>query len=465
MFFFVNILFFYELGTGKGPITTFTMNTGTTADRKPGIVMSMIMLGALFFVFGLVSWVNSILVPYFKVACELKNETESYLANFAFYIAYLVMAIPASALLNRIGFKKGVKYGLWILALGALLFLPAALTRKYAMFMAGLFTMGTGLAILQTAANPFVTIIGPIESAAQRISIVGVCNKLAGILAPIIFASLVIKPKDKLVMDQVQAGLLTGEAKAAALDEMVKGVIPPYIGLAIILVLFGILFYRSSIPEIDPNKGKTQASGNERKSVLSYPYLVLGVIALFCHLGAQVVSVNTIIGYAEGMGVDLLKAKFFPSATLACILTGYLVGIVTIPKYISQQKALLACTITGLILSLLVVLSSSSVRLFGMDTGISIWFLVLLGIPNSLIYAGIWPLAIHDLGKHTTLGSSLLVMALCGNAILPLIYGMVADRTGSLQAGYWVLIPCFAYMIFYAIYGYKINHWRKQPAE
>ena len=437
------------------------MNTVTTSSRKSNIVLSMVMLGALFFVIGLVSWVNSILVPYFKVACELKNETESYLANFAFYIAYLVMAIPASLLLDRAGFKKGVKYGLWILALGALLFVPAAMSRKYAMFMAGLFTMGTGLAILQAAANPFVTIIGPIESAARRISIMGICNKLAGILAPIIFASLVIRPNDKLVMDRIQAGLLTGDAKAAALDEMVKGVIPPYIGLAIILVLFGILFYKSSIPDIDPNKQKAEASGNERKSVLSYPYLVLGVIALFCHLGAQVVSVNTIIGYAEGMGIDLIQAKFFPSATLACILSGYLLGVVTIPRLISQQKALLVCTITGLILSLLVVLTSSGVKLFGMETGISIWFLVLLGIPNSLIYAGIWPLAIHDLGKHTTLGSSLLVMALCGNAILPLVYGFVADKTGSLQAGYWVLIPCFAYMIFYAVHGYKINSWRK----
>lgn len=438
-------------------------NNPTSTLTRSGYLLSLAMLGALFFVFGLVSWVNSILVPYFKIACELQSEVQGYLANFAFYIAYLVMTVPASMLLDRIGFKRGVEYGLWILALGALLFVPAALTRTYDLFLTGLFTMGTGLAILQTAANPFVTIIGPIESAARRISVMGICNKFAGIIAPLIFAALVIKSSDRIIMEQLDAGSLTGAAREAALDQLIRGVIPPYAGLALLLVLFGILFYRSPIPDIDPNReNRAGQAGGERSSILAYPYLVLGALALLVHVGAQVVSVNTIIGYAQSMGIELLDAKFFPSATLGCILAGYLFGAAAIPKHLSQQRALLLCTVAGLVLSCCVVWTSGQVRLFGFDTDLSIWFLVLLGIPNSLIYAGIWPLAIRNLGRHTSLGSSLLVMGLCGNALLPLLYGYAADCSGSLQAGYIVLIPCFLYLIFYATVGYRIEHWTRK---
>lgn len=423
-------------------------------NDKKQFITSMVMLGALFFTFGLVSWVNSILVPYFKVACELKSQTQVYLANFAFYIAYLVMTIPASFLLSRVGYKKGASIGLWILALGALIFTPAALTRTYSLFLTGLFTMGTALSILQSVANPFVTIIGPHESAARRISIMGICNKMAGILAPIIFAALVIKPSDKVIMDQLESGLLAGAEKEIALGELIRGVIPPYIGLAVILVAFGIIFLKSCIPDINPGRdNKPLDEGvQDRKSILDYPYLVLGAIALFLHLGSQVVSVNTIIGYArESLGLDLLQAKVFPSYTLGCILLGYLVGIVLIPRFLSQHRALQICTTLGFVLSLLVVLIPGEK---------SIWFLVLLGIPNSLIYAGIWPLAIKNLGKWTGLGSSILVMGLCGNAILPLIYASLADKTGSLQLGYWVLAPCFLFMMFYAFIGYKIDKWK-----
>lgn len=404
------------------------------------------MLGCLFFVFGLVSWVNSILVPYFKVACELKTEVQGYLAQFAFYIAYLVMTIPASALLSRVGYKKGAMIGLWILALGAFLFTPAALTRTYNLFLLALFTMGTALAILQTVANPFVTIIGPIESAAKRISIVGICNKAAGILAPIIFSAIVIAP-NKAKMDLIQSGSLVGADKEAALSDLLRGVIPPYLVLGVLLIVFGIVFYRSSIQDINPAKASTK-EGEGRKSILSYPYLVLGVLALFCHLGTQALSVNTIIGYAGTAGVA--NTTIFPSLTLACTLLGYFLGVILIPKVLSQQTTLKICTSLGLVLSILVMV---------LKPEYSIWCLVLMGIPNSVIYAGIWPLAIHDLGKWTNLGSAILVMALCGSAIFPLIYASIADASASLHTAYWILIPAFAYMIFYAFAGHKINKW------
>lgn len=414
--------------------------------------MSLAMVGCLFFVFGLVSWVNSILVPYFKVACDLQSGVQTYLVTFAFYIAYLVMTVPASFLLKKVGYKKGAMIGLFIMATGTLLFWPAALTRTYAMFLAALFVIGTSLAILQSVANPFVTIIGPHESAAKRISVMGICNKFAGIIAPLLFAAVVIRPEDKDIMAAVESGLLAGPAKEAALDQMIKGVIPPYLVLTVFLAVFAVIFFKSPIKDINPDKDNKSVEGTQdRKSVWAYPYLVLGVIALFCHLGSQQISIATIIEYAQSMGLDLDAAKVFPSYTLACILGGYLLGVISIPKYISQQKALVVCTITGLILSVLVL---------ALPLKASIWCVVLLGIPNSLIYAGIWPLAIRGLGKWTTLGSSLLVMALCGNAILSLLYGLMTDYM-SLQASYWLLIPCFAFMIYYAVWGYKVENWKR----
>lgn len=362
------------------------------------------------------------------------------------------MTVPASFLLKRVGYKRGAMIGLFIMAAGALMFWPAAITRTYAMFLAALFVIGTSLAILQSVANPFVTIIGPHESAAKRISIMGICNKLAGIIAPLLFAAVVIRPEDKEIMSAVESGILTGAAKEAALDELIKGVIPPYVILSVLLAIFAFVFFKSPIKDINPdNDNKATEGTQDRKSVWSYPYLVLGVIALFCHLGSQQISIATIIEYAQSMGLGLDSAKIFPSYTLTCILVGYLIGVISIPKYISQQKALVICTITGLILSVLILLLPQKA---------SIWCVVLLGIPNSLIYAGIWPLAIRGLGKWTTLGSSLLVMALCGNAILSLLYGLMTDYM-SLQASYWLLIPCFMFMIYYAVYGFKIECWKK----
>ena len=410
------------------------------------------MLGCLFFVFGLVSWVNSILVPYFKVACNLQTEVQGYLAQFAFYIAYLVMTVPASVMLSRTGYKKGALIGLWILALGAFLFVPAALTRTYNIFLIALFTMGTALAILQTVANPFVTIIGPMESAAKRISIVGICNKFAGILAPLVFSAIVIAPQ-KEKMAAIQSGELTGAARDAAMADLLHGVIAPYLVLGIVLFLFGIIFYKSKIQDINPSENKKEGSDG-RKSILAYPYLVLGVLALFCHLGTQALSINTIIGFADGSG--FANTAVFPSLTLACTLLGYLIGVVLIPRYISQQNMLKVVTSIILVLSVLVMI---------LPARYALWCLVLMGIPNSVVYAGIWPLAIHDLGKWTNLGSAILVMALCGSAIFPLIYASIADASGSLHHAYWILIPAALYMIFYAFVGHKIDYWKrcKQP--
>lgn len=421
------------------------------------VVISIAIIGVMFFMFGFVSWINAILIPYFKIACELSH-SQAYLVTFAFYISYFIMSVPSSYLLKATGFKKGMMVGFWIMAVGAFLFVPAAATRTYALFLLALFILGTGLAILQTAANPYITILGPKERAAQRISIMGICNKAAGILAPLIFAAVVLKATDTDLFKQLPS--MDAVQKAAALDELISRVIVPYICVGIFLFLLGLMIRFSPLPDIDTDEeSPEQQRANEGKSkIMQFPHLVLGAIAIFLHVGTQVIAIDTIIGYAGSMNISLLEAKVFPSYTLFCTICGYVIGIIIIPRFISQVNALRVCTLLGTLFSLLIIFTKGQVNFLGHNADVSIWFIVLLGLANSLIWAGIWPLALEGLGKFTKIGASVLIMGLCGNAILPQIYAAFADVIGVRQA-YWVLIPCYLYLVFYAVYGHRIRHW------
>ena len=437
-----------------------TLNNATESHSKRMMYIAIAIVGMMFFIFGFVSWVNAILIPYFRIACELTN-FQSYLVTFAFYIAYLVMSIPASFVLKRAGFKKGIMYGFFCMATGAMLFVPAALIRTYWVFLIGLFSIGTGLTILQAAANPYITIVGPIESAAKRISIMGICNKFAGIIAPLIFAAIILKSSDSVIFEQLNVGAFSEAEKDVVLDGLIRRVIWPYSILSIFLFAVGIFIRYSVLPEInqeEENKEVETDDGKSHTSILQFPYLLMGAVAMFLHVGTQVIAIDTIIGYANSMYMDLLEAKVFPSYTLTATICGYIMGIILIPKYLSQKRAFQICCTLGLIFSLGVVLSNMQVSFLGHDANFSIWFLVLLGFPNSLIYAGIWPLSIRGLGRFTKIGSSLLIMGLCGNAILPLIYGHFAYLFSVKQA-YWVLIPCYLYLMFFSLYGHKIESW------
>lgn len=420
-------------------------------------LISMFILGGLFFVFGFITWINAILIPYFKIACELSN-FESYLVAFAFYISYFVMSLPSSYLLKRVGFKKGIMYGLWVMAIGVFIFIPAALSRTYEVFLIGLFTIGSGLAILQTAANPYITILGPIEKAAKRISFMGICNKAAGILAPLIFASVIFKVADNEMLKQLP--LMGAVEKDQVLDELIRRVILPYGALGTVLTALGILIRFSPLPEIDTEQEDEELSiiNADKKSLFDFPYLILGVLAIFFHVGTQVIAIDTIIGYASAMGMPIMEAKVFPSYTLFTTIIGYGLGIVVIPKYVSQVNVLRFCTLLGAILTLLIIHSSGSYTILGHSIDISIWFIVLLGLANSLVWAGIWPLALNNLGRFTKVGASMLIMALCGSAIFPLIYGHIADLY-DVRTAYWILFPCYLYLMFYAFYGHLIKRW------
>jgi glucose/galactose transporter len=434
----------------KNPVSVSSL---TQRDTR----ISIMLIGMMFFIFGFVSWANSILIPYFKIACELTN-FKAYLVTFAFYISYFIMSVPASYVLKSIGFKKGMMLGFWIMSIGALIFIPAAMNRAYPIFLIGLFTLGTGLAILQTAANPYITLLGPKESAAQRISIMGICNKGAGILAPLAFAAVILKATDSDLFKNLEH--MTGANRNLALNELIQRVIVPYFCVGILLFLLGLAVRFSPLPEIDTDQENEALIkvNSSKSSIFQFPHLILGAIAIFLHVGTQVIAIDTIIGYAGSMNIQLMEAKIFPSFTLAATICGYTIGIICIPKYVSQVNALRSSTILGLLFAMGILMTSGNVEWAGLQVDISIWFVVLLGLANSLIWAGIWPLALDGLGKFTKIGASILIMGLCGNAILPLFYGYFADLY-DLKLAYAVLIPCYLYLIFYAIRGHKIRKW------
>lgn len=419
----------------------------------------MAIMGTLFFFFGMISWVNSVLIPYFKVTCEL-SLAQAYLVGFVFYIAYLVMAIPSSMMLDAIGYKKGIGYGLFTMALGALCFIPAALTRCYALFLAGLFLLGIGLAVLQTAGNPFVTMIGPIDAAARRMSLMGVCNKLAGIIAPLLLGYVIIRPGDAQLFDQASPAWSDPVLREAILDQMARRVILPYAILALVLVAFGLYVRRSPLPDIVVPTDNA-AAGSGRKSILSYPYLMLGVVAMICHLGTQALCINTLVTSSVSLGTEISQAKLLPSMILFSTFVGFALGTVLIPRVIAQRTALAVAAALNLIASIAVVFVGGSSALFGVEAHHAMWLLVLMGIPNAFLYSGIWPLAIRDLGRHTSLGSAFLVMALAASGVFPLIYAGEVSRLGSAQTAYWFMIPCFLFILYYALRGYRIEHWRR----
>ncbi|MEW5845016.1 MAG: sugar MFS transporter [Bacteroidota bacterium] len=416
--------------------------------KSKGNFLPMLIIGALFFIFGFVTWLNGILIPYFKISCEL-TDFEATLVAFAFYISYTVMALPASWVLKRTGFHKGMTVGLMVMAIGTLVFVPAALNRAYWMFLSGLFIMGAGLAVLQTAVNPYITIIGPRESAAKRISIMGICNKLAGAIAPLILAYYILSDGDAFVKS-LQG--LDASARAAALDSLANRVIVPYLVMTSILTLLGIAVRYAPLPDVESEDEADLVSIEltGKTSIFQFPQLILGAVALFFYVGVEVIAGDTIIRYGISQGFKIETAKVFTTYTLIAMIIGYLAGIVLIPKVISQRAALTGSAVLGVLLSVIVVLASPTY---------SILALALLGLANALVWPAIWPLAIHDLGKFIKTGSAVLIMAIAGGAILPLLWGRLSDSI-SPQMAYIILIPSYFIILYYAVRGYKLRSWK-----
>jgi glucose/galactose transporter len=429
----------------------------TTQSNKTAIAI----IAGLFFIFGFITWVNGALIPFMKTINEL-TEAQSYLVASASYISFVVMALPASYLLTKIGYRKGMSIGLFLMALGALVFIPAAESRTYWMFLTGIFIQGTGMTVLQTAANPYITILGPIESGAKRIAIMGIANKVAGALGSVIFGALLLSGIDEVkdLVSQVSA-----DEKAVLLDQMADSVFVPYVVMALVLFVLGLLMRRAPLPHVEAearNERETQSGGS--KTIFQYPHLWFGMLTLFVYVGAEVIAGDTIIAYGLALGISASKAKFFTTFTLMAMVATYALGVILIPKYVSQKQALQISAMTGLVLSFCIISTTGFT---------SVLFVASLGIANALVWPAVWPLTLDGLGKHTKTAAALLIMAISGGAIIPPLYGRLVDSgkealiDSGLEAAdalavaakesYYILIPCYAIIFVFALWGQRLK--------
>lgn len=412
-------------------------------DNKRNLSIQIATIGAFFFIFGFITWVNGTLIPYLRIACELE-EWQAYLVTFAFYISYTVMAIPSSKLLERIGMVKGMRVGLVIMAIGCALFIPAALMRYYPVFLLGLFVVGTGTTLLQTAVNPYITLLGPEEKAAQRISMMGICNKFAGVLAPLILGAIILRNSDGLIaelqhMDEI--------GRSIRLDKLAHAVITPYILLTVILLIIAYVIKFAHLPEI----AASQSPVGEDDSLSKQPAklrlnFTLGFIATFSTVGLEVIAGDTIGNYGIYHGLSLNIAKNLTSYTLASTMIGYIFGVYAIPRYITQEKAFTYSACLGIVISLLAI--------FIPGTG-SIAMIALLGLANALLWPAIWPQALKGLkGKMLNRASAILIMGVAGGAIMPLVYGALTQYVNN-QYAYVVLLPCYFFNLYYSLRGQR----------
>ena len=426
---------------------------------------AIVIIASLFFIFGFVTWINGALIPFMKTINEL-TDAQSYLVASASYISFVVMALPASYILNKIGYKKGMSLGLIIMGIGALIFIPAAEARTYWVFLTGIFIQGVGMTILQTAANPYITILGPIESGAKRIAIMGIANKTAGALGSLIFGALLLSGIDE-TKEKLSGATL--EEKNTLLDAMADSVFIPYLIMALVLFILGVLIRKAPLPQVEASETEIIEEGKTAKtSIFQFPNLWLGVLALFVYVGAEVIAGDTIIAYGIALGFTGEEAKYFTTYTLLAMVATYALGVFLIPKYLKQKTALIASALLGIIFSFCILNTTGFV---------SILFVAALGIANALVWPAIWPLTLEGLGKFTKTGSALLIMAISGGAIIPPLYGRIVDAnkqeliTNGIQEidalaiastdSYWILIPCYLIILLFAVWGHKIKNWNK----
>lgn len=430
---------------------SFAMSTARTNSRE--YIYSITIIGILFFTFGFITWVNGSLIQFLKIACELQGDVQAFLVTFAFYMAYFVLALPAAFVLKKTGYKNGMALGLIVIAVGSALFIPAANSRSFALFLAGLFIQGSGLALLQTASNPYISTIGPIESAAKRISIMGICNKAAGMIAPIILSAVLLKNANALE-GQINSAV-NNSHRNLLLDMLAQRVVTPYFFITFILVLLAFLIKKSALPEITISGEKEVATiGNKAtpKNIFQFRHLLLGVLCIFLYVGVEVMAGDAIGIYGREMGISIDETAYFTTFTLVAMLIGYVVGVFAIPQFISQQKALKYSAVLGILLS---------VAIFCTTGYIAIILIALLGLANALMWPAIFPLAISGLGRFTKIGSALLVMGIAGGAVIPLLYATLKQKSGGFSNEFAFLVcilPAYIYIFYYAISGYKIKN-------
>jgi len=421
------------------------MSAVPAATARPNVATSIAIIGVLFFLIGFLTWLNGPLITFVKLAFEL-DEVGAFLVLMVFYLSYFFLALPASWILRRTGMKKGLSLSLLVMAGGAALFGEFATQRWYPGALGGLFVIGSGLALLQTAINPYISILGPIETAARRIALMGICNKVAGMLAPVVIGTLVLHGIGDLDI-QVQAA--DAATRATLLNEFAAKIHAPYLAMAGLLVVLaaGVLF--SPLPEIraaEANATPARAGGSERSSIFQFPHLWLGVLCLFVYVGVEVMAGDAIGTYGHGFYLPLDQTKMFTSLTLAAMLVGYVVGLLLIPRVVSQSRYLSISAVLGVLFSFGAFLTHGYV---------SVAFVALLGFANAMMWPAIFPLAIRGLGRFTETGSALLVMGIAGGAIIPQAFAVLKQFLDFQLVFLLLMVPCYLYILFYASIGHR----------
>ena len=424
------------------------MQVAARAERAP--LAPTIIIGTLFFIFGFVTWLNGPLITFVKLAFYLDTDAKAFLVTTAFYLSYFFLALPSAWILERTGMKKGMALGLSVMAVGAFAFGSFATARSYPGALAGLFVIGSGLSLLQCASNPYISIIGPIESAAQRISLMGICNKTAGIISPLVIGSTVLSGVD--VIERQVRGAADAQTREALLNEFAAKVHAPYMVMAGILALLALWILRSPLPEISASKAnvqvRTQDSPRERTSIFQFPHLWLGVLCLFLYVGVEVMAGDAIGTYGRSFGLPVGQTKYFTTLTMIAMLLGYLAGMVAVPRFITQARGLTISAVLGVLLTVAAWLSSGYV---------SVGFVAALGLANALMWPVIWPLAIGGLGRFTEKGSALLVMGIAGGAIIPRLFATLKEQYPFQTVFLLIMAPCYLYILYYSLRGHRVG--------
>jgi glucose/galactose transporter len=433
------------------------MGMTMTNEKPKSNALPMAIVAVLFFILGFATWLNGSLMPYLKQILQL-SPFQASLILFSFYIAVTFTALPSATIIRKVGYKNGMALGMATMMVAGLLFIPAAQTQIFALFLFAQLVMGSGITLLQTAVNPYVVRLGPEESAAARISIMGILNKGAGVIAPLVFTALILSG-----FQEHSNEVLT----QASIDKMANSLVMPYLGMAIFIGLLGFAVKKSSLPELpsEEESGEANSKGHI-KEALSHPSLALGVLTIFFYVAVEVIAGDTIGTFALSLGVE--NYSVMTSYTMICMVVGYILGIFLIPRFVSQQKALTVSAVLGLLLSVGVVFGDNNsfaianavlVPFGGAQLPDTLMLIAFLGLANAIVWPAVFPLALSGMGKLTSVGSALLVMGISGGAFGPLFWGLASGSSFGQQGGYIVMLPCYAFILFYAIKGHKMKSW------
>lgn len=416
-----------------------------TTARPASPYASIAIVGLLFFIMGFFTWINGPLILFAKVAFNV-SDTFAFLIPSAFYISYFCLALPSSFILKLTGMKKGLALSLLVMAVGAAIFGQFTNARSYVGAVSGIFIIGGGLALLQTAVNPYISILGPIDGAARRIALMGICNKVAGALATYGLAKVVLHGMEDF---STRIEQVLPAQKEVLLQEFAGRIHGPYMAIAGVLAVLSVAILFSPLPEISAEKANASASDERsRDSIFAFPHVWLGALCIFVYVGAEVMAGDAIGIYGNSLGLSLDYAKYFTIGTLACMLAGYLVGLVLIPKYISQEKYLSISACLGIVFSLCAMLTGGYV---------SVAFVAALGFANAIMWPAIFPLAIKGLGKFTEKGAALLIMGIVGGAAVPQLFAHLKESFDFQVVFAGLMIACYLYILFFALRGHRVG--------